>query len=156
MMKQGLQQGELVCKFWEKPLSELSDSEWERLCDGCGRCCLKKLQDDNSGETLYTRVVCRFFEALTSRCTCYEQRTRLVADCVKVKNVNASAFDWMPMTCAYRLRFEAKPLYNWHPLISGSRQAMETAEITIKDRVISEEFVHPKGYEEHIIRWVTC
>lgn len=155
-MAHSLEQGEAVDRFWEKPLSELNDSEWERLCDGCGRCCLKKLQDDDGGETHYTRVVCRFFEEETSRCSCYEQRTRLVPDCVKVKQVDASAFAWMPATCAYRLRFEDKPLYNWHPLISGSRQAMENAEIPIAGRTLSEEFVHRDGYQEHIIRWVEC
>ncbi|MCH8174914.1 MAG: YcgN family cysteine cluster protein [Proteobacteria bacterium] len=155
-MAHSLGEGEAVDRFWEKPLSELNDSEWERLCDGCGRCCLKKLQDDDSGETHYTRVVCRYFESETSRCSCYDQRTALVPDCVNVKQVDASAFAWMPATCAYRLRFEDKPLYSWHPLIAGSRQAMERAEIPIVGRTLSEEFVHRDGYQEHIIRWVEC
>lgn len=155
-MKQNLQQGAVAGHFWEQPLSELNEFEWEQLCDGCGRCCLKKLQDDESGETVYTRVVCRYFDSESSRCSCYDRRTVLVPDCVEVKQVDASAFAWMPATCAYRLRFEGKPLYNWHPLIAGSRQAMELAGITVKDRTISEQFVHAEGYEEHIIRWVEC
>ena len=155
-MAHSLGVGEAVDRFWEKPLAELNDSEWERLCDGCGRCCLKKLQDDDSSENHYTRVVCRYFESETSRCSCYDQRTRLVPDCVKVRQVDASAFAWMPATCAYRLRFEDKPLYSWHPLIAGSRQAMENAEIPIAGRTLSEEFVHRDGYQDHIIRWVEC
>ena len=155
-MAHSLGKGVASDRFWEKPLSQLNDSEWERLCDGCGRCCLKKLQDEDSGETHYTRVVSRYFKSETNRCSCYENRTRLVPDCVKVKQVSASAFAWMPATCAYRLRFEDRPLYNWHPLITGSRQAMESAEIPIGGRTLSEEFVHREGYQEHIIRWVEC
>ncbi len=155
-MAHSLGKGVASDRFWEKPLSKLNDSEWERLCDGCGRCCLKKLQDEDSGETHYTRVVCRYFKSETNRCSCYENRTRLVPDCVKVKQVSASAFARMPATCAYRLRFEDRPLYNWHPLITGSRQAMESAEIPIGGRTLSEEFVHREGYQEHIIRWVEC
>mgnify|MGYP001254026353 CR=1 FL=1 len=141
-------------KFWEKPLTELSEAEWESLCDGCGRCCLKKLEDEDSGETHYTGVVCRYFDQDSSRCTCYSERSQLVPECLNVKKVDIGSLHWMPSTCAYRLRFEGKPLYDWHPLIAGSRTAMEEAGITIAGRVVSEEFVHPDGYEEHVIRWV--
>ncbi len=141
-------------KFWEKPLAELNESEWESLCDGCGRCCLKKLVDEEQDTVIYTRVVCRYFNNSDSRCSRYTDRTLLVPDCVNVKEIDMSAIDWMPDTCAYRLRFEGKPLYDWHPLIAGSREAMNAAGISIADRSISEQHVHPDGYEEHIIRWV--
>ncbi len=138
--------------FWEKPLSELNGVEWEQLCDGCGRCCLKKLTDEGSDKTFYTRIVCRYFEETSNRCGCYKDRTQLVPECLDVKKMDMSTIDWMPDTCAYRLRFEGKPLYDWHPLIAGSREKMQ--EISISGKVIAEQHVHPAGYEEHIIRWV--
>ena len=142
-------------RFWEKPLAELNDEEWERLCDGCGRCCLKKLEDEETGELLWTRVVCRYFDAASSRCRCYSERTRKVPDCLDVRSLTLADARWMPPTCAYRLRFEGRPLYDWHPLISGSRQAMQEAGIAVADKVLSEEHVHPDGMEEHVIRWIT-
>ena len=140
--------------FWEKPLQALNAEEWEALCDGCGRCCLKKMSDIDDDEVVFTRVVCRYFEKEGSRCRCYSERTRLVPDCLNVKHMDIGSINWMPDTCAYRLRFEGKPLYDWHPLLSGSRQQMEDLGITLGERVISEEYVHADGYEEHIIRWV--
>lgn len=142
-------------KFWELPLKDLNQNEWEALCDGCGRCCLKKLSDEESDELLWTRVVCQFFEESSSRCGCYDQRTEKVPDCIDVKHLDIAATTWMPDTCAYRLRALNKPLYDWHPLLAGNREALIAADISIKDKVISEEFVHPNGYEEHVIRWVT-
>ncbi len=140
--------------FWEKPLQSLTTTEWEALCDGCGRCCLKKLSDSEGNNIEFTRVVCRYFDQGSSRCRSYENRAKLVPDCLQVKHMKIGTINWMPDTCAYRLRFDNKPLYAWHPLIAGSRQLMEAAGIGIKGRVISEEYVHDDGYEEHIIRWV--
>lgn len=140
--------------FWEKPLDALNADEWEALCDGCGRCCLKKLTDADGETVEFTRVVCRYFAAKSSRCTCYGERTELVPDCLSVKHMDIGAINWMPDTCAYRLRFEEKPLFDWHPLIAGSRALMEARGITLGERVISEEYVHEDGLEEHIIRWV--
>lgn len=141
-------------KFWELPLHELTASEWEALCDGCGRCCLKKLTDEAEREVHFTRVVCRYFEQSSSRCGCYAQRTQLVPDCLDVKHMDIGSSNWMPDTCAYRLRFEGKPLYDWHPLLAGSRARMDAAGIGLAGRVVSEEYVHEDGYDEHIIRWV--
>ena len=142
-------------KFWELPLSDLSNHEWELLCDGCGRCCLKKLEDDDSGELHYTRVICKYFvEQQPQHCSCYNERTVLVPQCLDVKQSDIASLSWMPDTCAYRLRHEEKPLFSWHPLISGSRAAMTEAGISVDGKTVSEEFVHPDGYEEHIIRWV--
>ncbi len=141
--------------FWDKPLQELSASEWESLCDGCGRCCLKKLQDEADESVHWSRVVCRYFDESTHRCSCYQSRSELVPDCLDVKRMDILAnLHWMPDTCAYRMRAEGKPLAAWHPLRSGSREAMEEAGIPIGGRVLSEEYVHPDGYQEHIIRWI--
>ena len=143
-------------KFWEKPLPQLSPGEWEQLCDGCGRCCLKKLQDADTEEVHYTRVVCRYFNEANSRCACYQERSKLVPDCLVVSSMDLNEARWMPDTCAYRLRHEGKPLYNWHPLIAGSRREMERLGIAIRGRVLSEDYVHEEGLEEHVIRWVNA
>lgn len=144
----------LSARFWEKPLTELNREEWEALCDGCGRCCLKKFEDEDSGELAWTRIVCRYFDEATSLCGCYSERTRLVPDCCNVRDLSMAQIEWMPPTCAYRLRQEGKPLYAWHPLLAGDRRAMEEQGIAIRGQVLSEEHVHPEGFEEHIIRWV--
>lgn len=145
---------DLRSRFWELPLAELNPLEWERLCDHCGRCCLKKLEDEDDGELYCTRIVCRYHDSEKGACGCYAERSQRVPECMNVADMGKETLHWMPDTCAYRLRMEDRPLYDWHPLLSGSRQAMEEAGITIKDKVIAEDHVHPLGYDEHIIRWV--
>lgn len=141
--------------FWELPLSELSVLEWEALCDGCGRCCLKKFTDEADEEDVtWTRVVCQYFDESTNQCSCYEARSEKVPDCVDVKTLDLLSTSWIPDTCAYKLRAQGRPLYSWHPLISGSRLAIADSDISIAGKVVSEEYVHPEGYYEHIIRWV--
>ncbi|PCJ17951.1 MAG: hypothetical protein COA96_17300 [SAR86 cluster bacterium] len=147
--------GESIENFWEKPLAELNENEWELLCDGCGRCCLKKFVNVDNDETVYTRIICRYYDESLHHCTCYEDRVNKVPDCLNVKTMNIQLSNWMPDTCAYRLRFENKPLYSWHPLIAGSRSQMEDEDIAVLGKVISEEYVHPDGFEEHVIRWIT-
>jgi len=142
--------------FWERPLQSLNRDEWERLCDGCGRCCLKKLTDEMTEETWYTRVICRYFEENSGQCGCYDKRTQLVPDCLVVSTVDIASIPWMPDTCAYKLRHENKPLFDWHPLIAGSNNKMQEFGITVSGKVISEQFVHEEGLEEHVIRWVTA
>ena len=141
-------------EFWHKPLGELSETEWERLCDVCVRCCLTKLMDDETEEIVHTRVVCKHHDQNTGGCGCYQTRTDLVPDCLDVKAMDIASATWMPATCAYRLRHEGKPLFDWHPLLTGSRDAMISAGISLSGRAISEEYVHPDGYDEHIVRWV--
>lgn len=145
---------DLRSRFWELPLAELNPLEWERLCDHCGRCCLKKLEDEDDGELYWTRIICRYHDSEKGACGCYAERNQKVPECMNVADMGMETLHWMPDTCAYRLRMEDRPLYDWHPLLSGSRQAMEEAGITIKDKVIAEDHVHPLGYDEHIIRWV--
>lgn len=141
-------------KFWELPLEELNEKEWELLCDGCGRCCLKKIQDKESGELFWTRIACRYLDTKECRCSSYNQRATLVPDCLDVREIYQSNRDWMPSTCAYRLRAEKKMLFDWHPLLAESKEAMVAAGILAKDKILSEEHVHPDGYEEHVINWI--
>jgi uncharacterized cysteine cluster protein YcgN (CxxCxxCC family) len=149
------EQGTLREKFWELPLQDLNDKEWEALCDGCARCCLKKIEDEDDGEIYWTRIVCRYLDQDSGGCSCYSRRSELVPDCLNVRTMDIMAqLRWMPASCAYRLRAEGKPLYDWHPLLSGSRAAMEAAGIAVGQQALSEEHVHPDGWEEHIIRWV--
>lgn len=141
--------------FWEKPLEQLNQSEWEALCDGCGRCCLKKLQDESTEATHYTRVVCRLMDQKNCQCTAYDKRSKLVPDCLVLDLEMLPTLDWIPDTCAYRLRWEGKSLYSWHPLIAGSRELMNQEGISVSGKIISEEFVHEDGIQEHIIKWVS-
>ena len=142
--------------FWERPLHTLNRQEWEQLCDGCGRCCLKKLGEADSPRVHYTRVICRYFDQRTSRCGCYASRTRKVPDCLQVWEHDIGDLKWIPATCAYKLRHEGRPLYDWHPLLAGSRTLMEEQGIAVAGRVLSEDYVHEDGMEEHVIHWVSA
>lgn len=140
--------------FWEnKPLAELSRQEWESLCDGCAKCCLHKLEDDNTGEIFYTKVACRLLDD-NCQCTRYLERNELVPMCVWLKPEDIEAFHWLPSTCAYRLVAEGKPLPEWHPLMSEDENSVHEVGVSIKGRALSEEYVHPDGMEEHIVHWV--
>lgn len=142
-------------RFWEdKTLAELDAGEWEALCDGCGRCCLLKLEDADSGEIAYTGIACRLLDIRRCRCRDYQHRQRRVPDCQGLNPVNVPVTDWLPDTCAYRLRAAGKPLPDWHPLISGDPDSVHAAGISVRDRVVSEEFVHPDARVDHIVRWV--
>jgi uncharacterized cysteine cluster protein YcgN (CxxCxxCC family) len=141
-------------RFWEtKPLDELNREEWEALCDGCGRCCLLKIEDEDSGELYYTNVVCEFHDSDRCRCTAYRQRSLLVPDCIKVTPEVAREQKWLPDTCAYRLLAEGKALFDWHPLISGDPDSIHRAGISVRDRVIPEQYVHPDELPEHLVHW---
>jgi uncharacterized cysteine cluster protein YcgN (CxxCxxCC family) len=145
----------MVEKFWELPLEQLNKEQWEALCDGCGRCCLKKLIDTETEQVHYTRVVCRYLDQRKCRCQAYSRRQKLVPDCLVLTMENLPHLDWIPDTCAYRLRLDGKPLPAWHPLLTGSRDAMGQQQISVTGKVISEEYVHDDGLQEHIIRWVS-
>jgi uncharacterized protein len=142
-------------RFWEhKPLAEMTDTEWESLCDGCGRCCLAKLEDEDNGDVYFTAVACRLLDTDSCRCTNYPNRLRQVADCVSLSPDTVAAISWLPATCAYRLVAGGRPLYPWHPLLSGSADSVHRAGISVRGRVISEEFVHEEDLEDHIVHWV--
>lgn len=141
--------------WWhDKSLAELSISEWEALCDGCAKCCLHKLEDEDNGEVFYTKVRCRFLDEQSCRCTDYANRSTLVPNCIELRSADWKGLDWLPSTCAYRLRAHGQPLPRWHPLVSGSRESVHSTGVSIRGRAISDEYVHPDGYDEHIVHWV--
>ena len=137
-------------EFWKKKsFNQMSEDEWEALCDGCGKCCLHKLEDEDNGEIFYTEVACRLLDIKTCRCMKYSARKKLVPDCVILKPENVDPFNWLPKTCAYRLLSEGKDLYNWHPLLSGSQNSIHEAGISVKGKVISERSAG--DLQDHII-----
>ena len=125
--------------FWEKPLAALDRGQWEALCDGCGRCCLHKLEDEDSGELYPTNVACRLLDRRAGRCRDYKSRKTLVADCVTLDRGRLGALDWLPETCAYRLRADGKPLPDWHYLVSGSRETVHDAGQSTRAWTVSED-----------------
>ena len=143
--------------FWDwKPLEALDAAEWESLCDGCGRCCLVKLEDEDTGAVHFTDIACRLFDTNTCRCGDYARRRRRVRDCLKLTPDLARALAWLPPTCAYRLRAEGRPLAWWHPLVSGSAETVHAAGISVRGRVAaSERDVKLDDYPEHIVSWPT-
>ncbi len=144
-----------VAEWWQDtPLAELSPEQWEALCDGCAKCCLHKLEDEDDGEVFYTRVRCRYLDEQSCRCSDYANRSVLVPNCIRLEQDNVLELDWLPSTCAYRLRAHGEPLAEWHPLVSGSADTVHRAGISIRGRSLSDEFVHPDGYDEHIVHWV--
>lgn len=136
------------------PLAELSPGQWEALCDGCAKCCLHKLEDEDSGEVYYTKVRCRYLHESSCRCSDYANRSVLVPNCIQLTPATTSALEWLPETCAYRLRANHQPLADWHPLVSNDPESVHRAGISIRGRAVSDEYVHPDGYDEHIIHWV--
>jgi uncharacterized protein len=140
--------------FWRKPLEAMSESEWESLCDGCGRCCLVKLEDEDTSETYYTDVVCRLFDAGACRCANYPERQAHVPDCVKLTPAAVRDIPWLPPTCAYRLVREGRDLPWWHPLVSGRQETVEEAGVSVRGRIAAhEQDVLIESLPAHIVRW---
>jgi uncharacterized protein len=142
-------------QFWQHyGLDELNQQEWEALCDGCGRCCLVKLEDEDTGELHFTDVVCRYLNTTTCRCTAYETRLQVVPDCLQVSIDIAARYEWLPDSCAYRRLARGQDLPSWHPLLTGTRMSVLDAGISVRGKVISEALVPEDLLEEHIVQWV--
>lgn len=140
--------------FWRrKRLADMTTEEWESLCDGCGKCCLVKLQDADTDAVAYTDVACRLLDCDSCRCSDYPNRKTKVSDCVVLSPDLVNELGWMPSTCAYRLLKEGKDLYWWHPLISGNPDTVHDAGISVRGRVISETVVEDAELPEHVVDW---
>ena len=138
--------------FWErKTLAEMTPAEWESLCDGCGKCCLLKLQDIDTNVVEYTNVACKLLDDETCSCNRYEERQRFVPDCVVLSAGNVGRLDWMPSTCAYRLIAEKRSLPVWHHLVSGSRETVHLSGQSVRGRTIVAADV--TDLEHHIATW---
>ena len=149
-----LTKGKIEKPFWQtKTLQEMTRVEWESLCDGCARCCLNKYEDEDTQEVFYTDVACKLLNTKTCQCSDYANRRKVVKDCVVLTPKVMPKMNCLPPTCAYRLLHEGKPLYNWHPLISGTRKTVHTAGISVKDRVVSEAGLSEDEISQRLVKW---
>ncbi|WP_417714597.1 YcgN family cysteine cluster protein [Pseudophaeobacter arcticus] len=143
----------LAPRFWEqKPLKKLSPREWEALCDGCGKCCLNKLEDEDTGEVALTRVACRLLDDQSCQCAHYETRHSFIPECIVLKpeNLDTHAY-WMPQTCAYRRLWEGKSLPDWHPLVTGDPDSVHRAGVSVRGMTVSEFDTPLEEWEDYII-----
>lgn len=135
--------------FWEKPLQSLDRAEWEALCDGCGKCCLHKLEDEDSGAIHYTNVACKLLDRHSGLCSNYRGRRAYVPDCVRLTSGGVGRLAWLPSTCAYRLRSEGQPLPEWHYLVCGDREAVHRAGMSVLGWTVAE--VEAGDLEHHLV-----
>lgn len=136
----------------DKPLNELTFTQWESLCDGCGKCCMAKLQDAETEKIYYTNIACKLFDRKTCRCTDYQHRSQKVPDCIALSLERPNEFEWLPQTCAYRLRFNLQPLPDWHPLCSGDNNSVHSANISVQGKTVAQQEAGP--IEHHIVDWM--
>lgn len=147
--------GGITPAFWRgRSLADLSPAEWEALCDGCGKCCLLKLEYAPPREVFYTNVRCRLLDEASCRCTDYPNRSRRVADCVTLDPAAVRAAYWLPRTCAYRIVAEGKDLPDWHPLVSGNPLSVRRSGNSVCGRTIAEE--EAGELEHHLVTWIEC
>ena len=140
--------------FWKvKSLDEMTPAEWESLCDGCGKCCLIQLEDEDSGARFKTDIACRLYDCEQGGCSDYADRKRHVPDCVILTPDTVRTLDWMPRTCAYRLIADGKDLFDWHPLVSGNPNSTHEAGMSIRGQVRSEDSFEPIDWDKHIVEW---
>ena len=141
--------------FWNtKKLEEMTTGEWESLCDGCGRCCLHKLEDIDTGLYFYTNIACRLLDSETCRCKDYPNREELVKDCLVLSPADREHYNWLPTTCAYRRLANGMDLEWWHPLVSGDPVTVHQAHISVRSRTVNENAVRKEQLEDHIISWI--
>jgi len=139
-------------EFWKrKPLSDMSHSEWESLCDGCGKCCLNKLENDDTGEVHYTKIACRLLDNESCKCSQYSIRHQFVPDCIVLtpKNISEHAY-WLPKTCAYYLLWKGKDLFDWHPLVSGDTNTVHEVNVSVKEKTTAEFEVDEDEWEDYL------
>lgn len=140
--------------FWlSLTLDEMSPEQWESLCDGCGRCCLNKLEHEDTGEIVWTNIACSLLVDETCRCGDYENRSSLVPDCIRLTPGSVRTLSWLPATCAYRLVREGKDLYWWHPLVSEDPDSVHMAGISVRGMTVSEEGIDVEDYENYAVGW---
>jgi uncharacterized cysteine cluster protein YcgN (CxxCxxCC family) len=140
--------------FWKrKTLAEMNTAEWESLCDGCGLCCLNKLEEWDTGDVYFTSIRCKLLDDGSCRCSSYPNRWDFVPDCVQLTKENVSEIAWLPPTCGYRLIDEGRDLYWWHPLISGDPETVHQAGISARGRTVSEEGIDIEDYEDYVVDW---
>jgi uncharacterized protein len=141
--------------FWKtKTLEEMSELEWESLCDGCARCCLEKLEDEDTGKIYFTHVSCKLLDAGLCACKDYAHRSEQVSDCVRLTPANVRTLNWLPPSCGYRLVAEGRDLYWWHPLISGDPNTVHDAGVSVRGRVQgTEDDIPDEELEDHIVQW---
>ena len=140
--------------FWRKPLEEMTGPEWESLCDGCGRCCLVKLEDEDTAEIHFTSIGCKLLDAGSCRCTNYPERQTHVPECIKLTPKAVREITWLPPTCGYRLAKEGKDLMWWHPLVSGSADTVHEAGVSVRGRVAAlEDDVPVDSTPDYVVSW---
>lgn len=142
--------GEVTIGFWEvKTLEQMSREEWESLCDGCGKCCIHKLEDEETGELHATNVACRLLDRRSGRCTDYKHRKLYVPECVRLTPAKLKQLDWLPTTCAYRLLADGEDLPEWHPLITGDPESVHRAGQSVRGWTVSED--EAGDLEHHLV-----
>jgi uncharacterized cysteine cluster protein YcgN (CxxCxxCC family) len=142
-------------KFWEtKKLEEMTTEEWESLCDGCGKCCLIKLEDEDTAEIYFTSVVCDLIDLDTCRCTRYAERCSLVPECIDLKQHDFKEYSWLPSTCAYRILADGGELEWWHPLVSGNPETVKDAGVSIESYAMKESDIGDDDLTAYIIEWL--
>jgi len=145
---------EVKAPFWQTlDLAEMSPQQWESLCDGCARCCLNKLEYEDTGEIDWTEIACHLLEDETCRCEDYDSRHVLVPDCIALTVDSVQTIRWLPPTCAYRLVAEGRDLYWWHPLVSGAADTVHLAGVSVRGRTLSETDVPVSLYDNHVVTW---
>ena len=140
--------------FWKtKTLGEMTEAEWESLCDGCGKCCLAGIEDEDTGEIFLTDVACKLFDSGLCRCSDYPNRQKLVSDCVKLTPENVPELYWLPKTCAYRLVDQKRDLFWWHPLVSGDPDTVHQANVSVRGKTRPEGRLKTAGLIKRITKW---
>jgi uncharacterized cysteine cluster protein YcgN (CxxCxxCC family) len=139
-------------KFWETiPFEQLNSKQWEAICDGCAQCCAHKLQDEETDEIFYTNIVCQYLDTKKCQCSVYDDRHTYVPDCIKITPENANKLTWIPDTCGYKLLAKGEPLPEWHPLMTGDINSTEKANMSIRNKVISEADIEMDDLEDYLV-----